>query len=509
MTKKKLVNTTYATALLVVACTLNLGELRADRQNPSENDAGHTAQSRGGEPAASGGTRGEKSDDGRTRGRGRGAPVGGVRNGGGGEGGTRTRVGRPDTDGAVRDSRPAADTRGNTPRNGVRSGAYAGRPGDQQTALPGGRREFRNARGQTIRTNTRGEVTNIEGNRRTGGRIAVDRGPRGERTVVTGRPGDRVVSYGPRRGFVERSVRPGYISRTYVGGGRRYAHVYREYRYRGVVYYRYVPAIYYGPRFYAWAINPWAVPVRYAWFGPARPAPWFGFYAGYFRPYPVYASPYLWLTDYLLAENLRAAYESQQAGNAGLAPPPSSNAQNEATLSPATRALIADEVRRQLAAEESAAQATSSNPNRVGAGTEQLPPALTQRFFVVSSNLDVTAAGQACSLTPGDIIQRKGKDVMPDGTVAVEVVSSKPGNCAADSATAIGVADLQEMHNQFREQLDSGLKVLADNQATGLPTAPSADARVVAEGTAVPAADAEAQVESQEADAVTLETQVR
>jgi len=294
-----------------------------------------------------------------------------------------------------------------------------------------------------------------------------------------------------------------------VGGGRRYAHVYREYRYRGVVYYRYVPAIYYGPRFYAWDLNPWAVPVRYAWFGPARPAPWFGFYAGYFRPYPVYASPYLWLTDYLLAENLRLAYESQQASTAGLTPPPSSNAQNEATLSPSMKALIADEIRRQLAAEESAAQATSSNPNRAGAGTEQLPPALTQRFFVVSSNLDVTAAGQACSLTPGDIIQRKGKDVIPDGTVAAEVVSSKPGNCAADSAIAVGVADLQEMHNQFREQLDSGLKALADNQATGLPTAPSADAHVVAEGTAVPAADAEAQVESQEAEAVTLEFQVR
>jgi len=122
--------------------------------------------------------------------------------------------------------------------------------------------------------------------------MTIDRGPRGERMVVNGRPGARVVSYGPHRGFVERAGRPGYISRTYVVGGRSYAHVYREYHYHGVAYYHYVPAYYYGPRFYAWAATPGR---SVAMAGRGIAAPWFGFYRGYFTPYPVYASPDLWL----------------------------------------------------------------------------------------------------------------------------------------------------------------------------------------------------------------------
>jgi hypothetical protein len=254
-----------------------------------------------------------------------------------------------------------------------------------------------------------------------------------------------------------------------VGGGP-YAHVYREYRYRNFVYYRYVPSVYYGPRFYAWILTPWSVPVHYAWFGIARPAPWFGFYSGYFTPYPTYASPNLWLTDYLLAENLRLAYENQKAGNKGQTPPLPSSAPNEPTLSPAIKALIADEVRLQLESEQT--------PKQAEVAGERLPPALTQRFFVVSSNLEVMAAGEACSLTPGDIIQRKAKDVAPDGTVAAEVVSSKAGNCFADSPITVGVAELQEMQNQFREQIDAGLKILAENQAKGFPDVPAADARI-------------------------------
>ena len=66
---------------------------------------------------------------------------------------------------------------------------------------------------------------------------------------------------------------------------------------------------------------------------------------------------------------------------------------------------------------------------------------------------------------------------MPDNGVAVEVVSSNPGDCAADFDGSVQVADLQEMHNQFREQLDSGLKMLADNQAKRFPDGPPAGAR--------------------------------
>jgi hypothetical protein len=306
-------------------------------------------------------------------------------------------------------------------------------------------------------------------------------------------------------------MRPGYISRTYVVGGRSYAHVYREYHYHNVTYNHYVPAVYYGPRFYSWAITPWAAPVRYAWFGLATPAPWFGFYAGYFTPYTTYASPDLWLTDYLLAENLRLAYENQQADNADQPPPPPPDGQPTATaLSPEVKALIAEEVRQQLEAEKAAAaQPISSIPQQPAAGNEQLPPALNQKFFIVSSNLDVIVAGSECSLTPGDIIQRKSKDVAPDGTVAVEVVSSKPGDCDADSTTTVELVQLQEMYNQFREQIDSGLKMLAENQGKSLPKGPAAGARPVAEGTADPASDAASQLSTQESDAAKLEAEVK
>ena len=387
---------------------------------------------------------------------------------------------------------------------------YQKRPGEGERSLPGGGREFRDPQtNRMVTTNARGEVRRIEAPRGlAGNRMVINRGPRGGRVVESGRPGARVVSYGSRRGFVERPLRQGYISRTYVAGGRSYAHVYREGSYHGFAYYHYVPAVYYGSGFYAWAGTPWGVPARYSW-GGAIAAPWLGFYAGYFTPYQAYVSPDQWLTDYLLAQNLRQAYDNQQAGNAEQAAPPMPDAQAAAApVSPEIKALIADEVRQQLAAERAAAlQPASTGPQPP---PDQPPAALNQRFFVVSSNLDIaTAGGQTCSLTPGDIIQRRGKDVMPDGGVAMEIVSSKPGDCATDSPATVQLADLQEMHNQFREQLDSGLQMLADNQAKGLPNGPAAGTRPVAEGTAVPAPDAESQLATQETDAAKLEAQVR
>jgi hypothetical protein len=388
-------------------------------------------------------------------------------------------------------------------------------PGEEARALPGGHTAFRSAAGHTVIANERGQVRRIEGPAGlAGNRMVIDRVPGRGRIVENGRLGNRAVSYGPRHGFVEREYpgRRGYISRTYFVGGRSYAHVYREYSYHGVRYYHYVPAYYYGPRFYVWAVTPWA-PAPYYW-GNGLTAPWVGFYGGYFAPAPVYASPDMWLTDYLLTENLRLAYESEQAANGGQAPPPQAqtNEQGQMMNDPAQmaamKALIADEVRQQLEAEKAAAvQPTSSNPGQAAPATEQLPPALNQKFFVTSSNLDLTVAGKVCSLTPGDVIQRTGKVVQPDGTIAVQVVTSKPGDCARESDAAVQLADLQEMHNQFREQLDNGLKVLADNQAKAQGV--QAGARRVDEGTAEPLADAGQQLLAQEQAAGTLEDQVR
>jgi hypothetical protein len=111
-------------------------------------------------------------------------------------------------------------------------------------------------------------------------------------------------------------------------------------------------------------------------------------------------------------------------------------------------------------------------------------------------------------LTPGDVIERKAKTVGADGGVAVDVVTSKPGDCATDAGASVQLADLQDMHNQFREKIDSGLKMVADNQAKGLPGSPAPDARPVPDGTAPPDPDAATQLAAQDSDAAKVEAQV-
>jgi hypothetical protein len=306
--------------------------------------------------------------------------------------------------------------------------------------------------------------------------VTISRASNGVRQVTSVKPdGARVISYGMNRGYVERSVRGGYVQRTYVMGGRRYVTVYRSYSYHDIVYQRYVPAVYYQPRFYVWAARPWSAPVTYAWGWNAEP--WYGHYPGYFTPAPAYPSAALWLTDFLLAENLKLAYESQQQGQA-----PSSQADAEsAALSPAVKLAIAEEVRQQIAAEQAASTQPTTQPTSASASPpEAPPPALdaAQRVFVISSNLDVpTAGGATCPLTPGDIIVRTDDPPGAGSTIDVTVLSSKAGDCPSNSATSVDVAALQEMHNQFRQQIDSGLGNLAKNQgAGGLPSGPPAGA---------------------------------
>ena len=73
-------------------------------------------------------------------------------------------------------------------------------------------------------------------------------------------------------------------------------------------YYRYVPGYYYHPGFMAGPTirgQPLFITI-----GAGLLAPWF--YGGYFAPAPYYPTASLWLTDYLLAENLKHAYEAGQ-----------------------------------------------------------------------------------------------------------------------------------------------------------------------------------------------------
>jgi len=340
---------------------------------------------------------------------------------------------------------------------------------------------------------------------RPGGRVAtiqtngmtISHPLRGPTTVVAERNGRTIVTTGRQGGYVQRPyfTRNGrsYVQRTYVVGGRTYVSVYRKYTYGGYGFYGYAPAYYYHPVFYGWAYNPWAAPVVY---GPAAwgwaGAPWYGYYGGYFAPYPAYANASQWLTDYLLAANLQAAYAANAEASPAGAPPPGAAdpaASRQSQLSPEVKQMIAEEVKQQLAA----AQASPAAKGAVPTG-DQLPDALNpaERIFVVSSHLDVaTPDGKECGLAPGDVVMRMTDSPDASQQVSASVQSSKKADCAAGQTVSIGVQDLQEMHNQFRQQLDSGLQTLAANAGKGgLPAAP--DTTTTSGEVPAPTADASA-----------------
>ncbi len=91
-----------------------------------------------------------------------------------------------------------------------------------------------------------------------------------------------------------------------------YARVYSQHSFtrfgRTFTYQRVVPAVRFAPTYYAWAARPWSNPVVYQWGW--QKEPWYAAYGDYFTPYPSYTSLDLWLTDYLIAQNMRAAYQN-------------------------------------------------------------------------------------------------------------------------------------------------------------------------------------------------------
>ena len=211
-------------------------------------------------------------------------------------------------------------------------------------------------KGATVtQTRSGGAVT-----RRADGRVAslhdpkrgmdVHRGLNGNRRVVVERADhSRIVVEHGGHGYVQRPYMyhgHEYARRSYYYHGAYYHAYYGRYYYRGVYVNPYYPAYYYRPAYYGWVYNPWVAPVPYAWGWGGNP--WYGYYGGYFTPYPVYANASLWLTDYMISTSLMAAYQARadaQAQAAALS--------NPTPLSPAVKQLIADEVRRQVALENS------------------------------------------------------------------------------------------------------------------------------------------------------------
>jgi hypothetical protein len=220
-----------------------------------------------------------------------------------------------------------------------------------------------------------------------------------------------------------------------------------------------------------------------------------------------------WLTDYLIAANLQAAYAAQQAAAAGgdngeVIPPAIQNASADeiaalwstdplvaaklqatygaymlgggappaagtSQLSPEVKQALADEMKNEVAAEKAAAAAGQNAPASSG---DQVPPALDPkiRIFMVASDEDLTTSdGTECTLTAGDVIYRVGDKPDDDNMVDATVKSSKKDECAIGATVGVSADDIQEMHNQLRITMDAGLKELADKQGkNGMPPAP-------------------------------------
>jgi hypothetical protein len=409
---------------------------------------------------------------------------------------------------------------------GAKAGGSGGTARTGSRAAPGRQVSLKGGGTASIRPN--GQIRSINRNG-----MHIEHGLNGSRRIESTHNGARIVTTGRHSGYVQRAyvTRGGrsYVSRTTVINGRAYTGVYRSYSYHGYCcYYGYHPAFYYGAGYYGWAYNPWAAPVYYGWGWGG--APWYGFYGAYFAPYPVYPSAAFWLTDYLIAANLQAAYQARAAASAAAngggdnasdaATQPQADAgadasasnSGSATLSPEVKEAIAEEVKAQLAAEQAAAKpASSGGPDQAAQASEEVPPALdpARRTFVVDSDLAVVGDGQECQLTTGDVITRISDTPDDDRKVTVSVAASKKTDCAAGKQVSVAVDDLEEMHNHFQEQLDNGMKDLASKQGTnGLPKAP--DTSTVASDVPPPPPDANAEktLQDQQAAADQTEAQV-
>jgi hypothetical protein len=301
----------------------------------------------------------------------------------------------------------------------------------------------------------------------------VHRGLNGNRRVVAERPDhSRVMVEHGGHGYVQRPYNyhgHEYARRSYYYHGQYYNRYYGRYEYRGVYVNPYYPAYYYGPAFYGWAYNPWAAPVSFAWGWGGNP--WYGYYGGYFTPYPVYASPALWLTDYMISTSLAAAYQAQVESQQAAA------LSNPSPLSPEVKQEIADEVQRQVALENSEASAgKSGEPDPVSSSIQRMLTDGVRHVFVAGSDLDlVDAGGNECAISQGDALQLTAQNDPNAASVNLTVLASKGGKeCPKGDTVAVGLQDLQDMQNHMRETVDQGLQELQKKQGHGgLPAAPA------------------------------------
>lgn len=391
--------------------------------------------------------------------------------------GTPSNTNRPG--GATNNSnnRPGGTANTSRPNGPSTAGGHANAAPGRQVSLKGG--------GQaSIRPN--GQIRSVSRNGMT-----INHGMHGGRTVVSVHNNVRVVNTVHGGGYVQRAyfARGGvsYYSRTYYVGGVYRVGVYQGYYWGGRPYYGYYPGYHYAPAYYGWAYNPWASPVYYGWGWGG--SPWYGYYGAYYAPYPVYPAAYFWLTDWMIAANLQAAYAAQAQVNGELLPltpdptlvaslmPLAAADTPKVTLPKEVKDAIAEETKAVLASEQSSASKPkgSSGGSQPPATTNAPPPALDPNFktFLVSSDTSLVVNGDECALAQGDVIERTTDTADSDGNVTVKVVASAKNDCAIGKEGPMSTDDLQEMYNAFRDSLKDGMSEMAKkNGSGGLPKAP-------------------------------------
>jgi hypothetical protein len=305
----------------------------------------------------------------------------------------------------------------------------------------------------------------------------VHHGLAGGRSVrVEGRDGHRIVAERGGHGYVQSRYNyhgREYGHRTYYEHGRAYDRFYRGYGYHGVTLEMYTPSVYFAPAFYGWAYNPWVAPVPYAWGFSVAVNPWFGVYGGFFTPLPVYPSASVWLADYMISQSLAASYQAQV--DAGQQP---AQAPDAAPVTPDIQAMIAEEVKRQLALANSESQvvAKDAEPDPASSGIQRMLTDNIQHVFVAGHDLDlVDANGAECAVSEGDALQLTGPPAADATAATLVVLASKGGvECKKGTSVSVELVDLQDMQNHMRETLDTGMADLqAKSGKGGLPNLPA------------------------------------
>ena len=350
-------------------------------------------------------------------------------------------------------------------------------PAHAVTRTPNGAEVHRNASGKVVEVHTP-----------NGG--VIRHSPSGVRHVEMKGPGGRTIVAHGQGGFVQRPFESHghtYEQRSYVRGGVTYSRIYRPVHYGGHDYHFYAREHYYRPGFYRWAGNPYAHPYPYRWGWEARP--WYGYYGAYYTPYPTYAAPSFWLTDYMVAAALESGYPGPNGALASFQPAaflyfsaslgaPLSAAPGDAALSDApaapmseeARQALADEVKRQLdqAKDE---QGNAQDP----AGAPTVPAIFTDhgpRTFLVSEDVAaVVSATQEISLAHGDVITLTKTPVPESDYSEVKVLAASKASCPAGTLLQVKTEDLIEMQNQMQATLDQGMAKLQTKMPDDKPAA--------------------------------------